>query len=123
MSQRHIKNHVCIADGETVILGGLREKVAEDSTNKLPFIGELPGIGKLFGNSKMSDESKEMFIFITPRIIFDDKGQLEQIRYASLSKRPGDLPEFLERVSLARKKQKARIFSNSVKLLFGTFDD
>jgi len=121
--KRHIENQVRVADGETVILGGLRQKTAEDSSSKLPFLGEIPGLGKFFGDSRMTDEKTEMFIFITPKIIFDARGDLEKIRYAELIKRPGDIPEFLERVELAKKVHKKRLFDNSLKLLFGKVDD
>lgn len=121
--KRHIENQVRVADGETVILGGLRQKMAEDTRSKLPFLGELPGIGKFFGESRMTDEKTEMFIFITPKIIFDTNGDLEKIRHAELIKRPGDLPEFLMRVQLAKRVEKKRLFDNSLKLLFGKIDD
>ena len=116
VSRRHV------IDGETVILGGLREKTAEDSSSKLPFLGELPGIGKFFGDSKMTDEKTEMFFFITPHIIFDVKNEFEKLRHEQLMKRPGDLPEFLERVHEAKKRNKKRLFDNSLKLLFGNVD-
>ncbi|MCB1072956.1 MAG: hypothetical protein H7A41_02830 [Chlamydiales bacterium] len=119
VSKRHIENHVRVVDGETVILGGLREKTAEDSSSKLPFLGELPGIGKFFGDSRMTDEKTEMFFFITPHIIFDAKGELDKLRREQLTKRPGDLPEFLERIEEAKKRDKKRLFDNSLKLLFG----
>lgn len=122
VSRRHVENHVRVIDGETVILGGLREKTAEDTSSKLPFLGELPGIGKLFGDSKMTDEKTEMFFFITPHIIFDVKGEFEKLRHEQLMKRPGDLPEFLERIQEAKKRNKKRLFDNSLKLLFGSVD-
>jgi general secretion pathway protein D len=117
--KRHVENQVRVADGETVILGGLRQKTAEDSNSKLPFLGELPGLGKFFGDSRMTDEETEMFIFITPRIIFDGKGEMEKARYLELIKRPGDVPEFLERFETAKKAEKKRLFNNSLKLFFG----
>ncbi|WP_194847584.1 hypothetical protein [Candidatus Neptunochlamydia vexilliferae] len=122
VSKRHVENQVRVLDGETIILGGLREKTAEDSSSKLPFLGELPGIGKFFGDSKMTDEKTEMFIFITPHIIFDARGELEKLRHEQLMKRPGDVPEFLERVEEAKKWKSRRLFNNSLKLLFGTVD-
>ena len=122
VSRRKIQNHVRVFDGETVILGGLREKTAEDSRNKLPFLGELPGFGKLFGESKMTDEKTELFFFITPHIIFDAKGELGKVKRQQLMKRPGDLPEFLERVQQARRKAQCCLFENSLKLLFGSPD-
>jgi general secretion pathway protein D len=122
VSRRHIENQVRVIDGETVILGGLREKTAEDTSSKLPFLGELPGIGKFFGDSRMADEKTEMFIFITPKIVFDVKGEHEKLRTDALMKRPGDVPEFLERIQKAKKHAKQRLFDNSLKLLFGNVD-
>lgn len=122
VSRRHVESHVRVVDGETVILGGLREKTAEDTSSKLPFLGELPGIGKFFGDSKMTDEKTEMFFFITPHIIFDAKGELDKLRHEELMKRPGDLPEFLDRIEEAKKRNKKRLFDNSLKLLFGAVD-
>jgi len=123
VSRRYITNQVRILDGETVILGGLCEKTAEDTSNKLPFLGELPGIGKFFGDSRMTDEKTEMFIFITPHVVADNKEELEQLRRKQLIKRPGDLPEFLERIQTAKMRKKEFLFNNSVKLLFGHVDD
>ncbi|MEM7174400.1 MAG: hypothetical protein AAF443_00520 [Chlamydiota bacterium] len=121
--RRQVKNFVRVADGETVILGGLRRKDAQDSNNKLPFLGEIPGIGKLFGNSKMTDNETEMFIFMTPKIIFDIDENLEQARCEQLIKRPGDLPEFLERIEEGKRMYKRRLFDNSLKLIFGNIHD
>ncbi|MCB1107133.1 MAG: hypothetical protein KDK76_03455 [Chlamydiia bacterium] len=119
VNRRHIENQVRVIDGETVILGGLREKTADDSTSKLPFLGELPGLGKFFGESNMTDENTEMFLFITPKIVFDVRGEHEKLRLDQLTKRPGDIPEFLERVEEGKKKTKKRLFDNSLKLFFG----
>ncbi len=122
VSRRHVENQVRVVDGETVILGGLREKTSEDTSSKLPFLGELPVIGKFFGDSRMTDEKTEMFFFITPHIIFDARGELDKLRHEQLMKRPGDLPEFLERIQEAKKREKKRLFDNSFKLLFGNVD-
>src|SRR3990167_2924497 len=62
VDRRHLENHVRVADGETIVIGGLRRKTSDDRTEKIPFLGEIPGIAKLFGTSKMSDEVTEMFI-------------------------------------------------------------
>ena len=47
---REVKTLVRVADGERVILGGLRQKEIEKSRDSVPFLGDLPGIGKLFGH-------------------------------------------------------------------------
>ena len=70
----------------------------------------------------MTDEKTEMFVFITPHIVFDGKEDLKQLRYDLLIKRPGDFPEFLERIQEAKMRKKERLFDNSLKLLFGHVD-
>ncbi len=122
VNRRHVVNHVRILDGETVVLGGLQRKVAEDSSDKIPFLGELPGLGKFFGTSKMTDKVTEMFMFLTPHIIDDDDQQMKELRYDLLMQRPGDIPEFLERIQQAKNAKKQKLFVNSFKLLFGSVD-
>ena len=68
----------------------------------------------------LTDELTEMIIFITPRILLDSKAEMEKFRQEELKKRPGDVPEFLQRVLDARRLEKRKVFENSVKLLFGT---
>lgn len=118
VTRRHIENEVRVADGETIILGGLRQKIEEDTREKIPFLGDLPGIGKLFGTTRQRDISTEMFIFITPRIIRDPVEDLRSIRDEEYRKRPGDIPEFLECIDEAKDRERRRLFDQSLKLLF-----
>ncbi len=118
VTRRHIENEVRIADGETVILGGLRRKTEEDTREKIPFLGDLPGIGKLFGLTRQTDISTEMFVFITPHIIHDPVDDLRRIRQCEYMKRAGDIPEFLERLDEAKASERKKLFSNSLKTLF-----
>jgi general secretion pathway protein D len=121
VTRRHIENQVCVADGETVILGGLRRKVEEDSREKIPFLGDLPGIGKLFGAAKETDTNTEMFIFITPHIIRDPIDDLRRIRQLEYQQRAGDIPEFLVRLDEAKNKERKKLFANSLKMLFDMY--
>lgn len=120
VDRRHIENEVRVADGETIILGGLRRKTSQDSEEKVPFLGEIPGLGKLFGSNNLIDHNTEMFIFITPKIVLDPKEDLERLRGEELKKRAGDIPEFLQRVVQAREKERQKFFSQSLKLFFGS---
>lgn len=116
--RRHVVNEVQIADGETVIIGGLKRRAEEDKREKIPFLGDLPGIGKLFGNTKSHDTNSEMFIFITPHIIRDPIEDLRRLRCEEYRARPGDLPEFLQRLDDAKAKERKRMFDNSLKMFF-----
>jgi general secretion pathway protein D len=121
--KRTVKNQVRIADGQTIILGGLRSKLAEDKNEKIPFLGELPGIGKLFGTTVLNDKSNEMFIFIKPRVIHDPKQDLLRIREERLKKRPGDIECVLDKIREARERKETRTFQRSFNLFFGDPND
>ena len=121
VTRRHVENEVCVADGETVILGGLRRKIEEDNREKIPFLGDIPGIGKLFGSNRATDTNTEMFIFITPHIVRDPVEDLRQIRQSEYSKRAGDIPEFLECIDEAKEKERRKLFDNSLKMLFDMY--
>jgi len=118
IERRHVKNEVRVADGETVILGGLRKKTLRDDDEKVPFLGEIPGVGKLFGSTRLTEDKTEMFICITPKVIFHPKEQLQQLRDQEVKLRPGDLPEFLEKVEEARAREQRRWFLRSMKIFF-----
>lgn len=119
VDRRHIENEVRVVDGQTIILGGLRRKATEDSEEKIPFLGEIPGLGKLFGSTKLASSNTEMFFFITPTIVMNPEEELIQIRTEELKRRPGDIPEFLKQVVDARKKEKNRFFSQSLQIFLG----
>jgi len=119
VTRRLINNEVRVADGQTIILGGLRRKVTCDTREAIPFLGELPGLGKLFSITTMHDNSTEMFIFITPKIVIDPACDLERIRYEELCKRPGDIPYFLCCLMEARQREKTRLMEDSLRMLLG----
>lgn len=121
VSRRHIENQVCVADGETVILGGLRRKMEENTREKIPFLGDLPGIGKLFGLTKIIDTSTETFIFITPHIIHNPVDDLRRIRQSEYQMRAGDIPEFLYRLDQAKESARKNLFDNTLKMLFDMY--
>ena len=122
VTRRNVKNEVRVQDGETVILGGLRRKLSSGQQQMIPFLGEIPGIGKLFSMSSLSDSNTEMFIFLTPRILPDNHEKWREARREELSKRPGDIPEFLQEVLAARKEKRSGIMEKSLRMLFGKPD-
>ena len=114
VDRRHVENEVRVPDGETIILGGLRKKSMREKKDKMPFLGDIPGIGKLFSSSKLVDSNTEMFIFITPKIVLDPKEQLQQMRIEELKKRPGDLPEVFAKLRESKERQKERALQQGI---------
>lgn len=119
VTTRSITNEVRIPDGQTIILGGLRRKDIQDSKKSIPYLGELPGVGKLFSTNKMQDDSSEMFVFITPKIVSDPSEDLERIRMIEMARRPGDIPEFLCQIEHAFNMEKNRLMQGTMTILFG----
>lgn len=117
--KRHIKNQVRIADGQTVVLGGLKSKAQEDSSEKIPFLGEIPGFGKLFGSSTLNDKASEMFIFITPRVIRDAKTDLIKRREQIFGLRPSDHKLLMKKIHESQSRIKACFMQKSFETVFG----
>ncbi len=68
---REVNTQVLVNNGETIVLGGIFEQVTREDIDKVPFLGDLPGIGSLFRRKINQDDKSELLIFVTPKIIKD----------------------------------------------------
>jgi len=66
---RSVETQVLVADGQTVVLGGIYETERRETLKKVPFLGDLPGVGGLFRSKQRVDNKAELLIFVTPRIL------------------------------------------------------
>ncbi|MDH4166557.1 MAG: type IV pilus secretin PilQ [Gammaproteobacteria bacterium] len=66
---REITTQVLVNDGQTVVLGGILETERRDTVNKVPFLGDIPGLGVLFRSKGKTDNKDELLIFVTPKIL------------------------------------------------------
>ena len=66
---RTITTQVLVNDGQTVVLGGILETERRDTVNKVPFLGDVPGLGWLFRSKGKTDNKDELLIFVTPKIL------------------------------------------------------
>jgi type IV pilus assembly protein PilQ len=69
INTREINTSVLVDNGETVVLGGVFERNKTNSTEKVPFFGDLPYAGVLFRRNEKLDENNELLIFVTPKIL------------------------------------------------------
>jgi len=60
---------VLVADGGTVVIGGIIVTQQQTQVNEVPIVGSLPVIGYLFRRTSVSVQSNELLFFLTPRII------------------------------------------------------
>ena len=63
------KTQVQVDDGATTIIGGIFISREQISNERTPLLHRVPLLGWLFKRDTLSDESRELLIFITPRII------------------------------------------------------
>lgn len=67
--KREAETDLLVADGDTVVIGGIYTRNTGKSVDQVPFFGSIPIIGILFQKRRASDIRTELVIFITPRIV------------------------------------------------------
>jgi type IV pilus assembly protein PilQ len=60
---------VTVADGGTVVIGGIIVSTQNTNITEVPIVGSLPLIGRLFKRQNISITSQELLFFLTPKII------------------------------------------------------
>jgi len=71
-TKRSAKTNIVVKDGETVVIGGLIQDQDEDVVNKIPFLGDIPGLGWLFKTKTKTKVKTNLMILLTPRIVKDN---------------------------------------------------
>ena len=66
---RQVQTQVLVADGQTVVLGGIYETERRETVTKVPILGDIPFAGALFRSKQRLDNKAELLIFVTPRIL------------------------------------------------------
>jgi type II secretory pathway component GspD/PulD (secretin) len=69
INSREVMSEVRVADGETVIIGGLNRDDSIEYNSRVPLLGDIPLIGKAFRKKRTSKTTSELVIVITPRIL------------------------------------------------------
>ncbi len=64
-----VTTQVLIVDGDTLALAGIYKTTYSKDTNGVPGLSKIFGLGWLFKTQKDVDDSTELMVFITPRIV------------------------------------------------------
>ncbi|MHB1312767.1 MAG: AMIN domain-containing protein [Gemmatimonadaceae bacterium] len=70
-NKRNSKNEVLVADGETVVIGGLTQTSVSKNRTGIPILSSLPLIGRLFSETSSIERKQDLLILITPHILDD----------------------------------------------------
>ncbi|MHB8725148.1 MAG: type II secretion system secretin GspD [Casimicrobiaceae bacterium] len=69
LSKRAIESTVIVDDNQIVVLGGLIQDSLTDGTQKLPVVGDIPGIGPLFRYDTRERTKTNLMVFLKPTIV------------------------------------------------------
>jgi type IV pilus assembly protein PilQ len=69
ITTREANTRVMVKDGETVVIGGLKQERTSDVDHRVPFLADIPLVGNLFKSTEKIKETEDLLIFITPRLV------------------------------------------------------
>lgn len=69
ISKNEVNAKVLVADGETIVIGGVFSNTQSKVVDKVPFLGDVPYVGRLFRRDVVTEAKSELLVFLTPRIM------------------------------------------------------
>ena len=69
LTTRQSNTEVIVNEGDTIVIGGLRQQEMTRTVSKVPILGDLPLISPLFKREEKEVKSSVLTIFITPHIM------------------------------------------------------
>jgi len=68
-TQSIVVTKMMLRNGETGVIGGLKEEFEDLQERKVPVFGDIPFIGRLFRHRSKSNRGRNLMVFVTPTII------------------------------------------------------
>jgi general secretion pathway protein D len=72
-NKREITTQILMADGETIVLGGLISDEVQSGNKRVPILGSIPIIGNLFRSQTSSKRKTNLLVFMRATVVRDDK--------------------------------------------------
>jgi type II secretory pathway component GspD/PulD (secretin) len=66
---RQASKHINVWDGQTVVLGGMIIPSIQTTKEKVPLLGDLPGIGRLFQSQSKTEIKRNLMVFVTVTLV------------------------------------------------------
>ena len=70
-NKRSLESNVLVDDGQIVVLGGLLQDSLSNGQDKVPLLGDIPGIGGLFRYETRKRSKTNLMVFLRPTVIRD----------------------------------------------------
>jgi general secretion pathway protein D len=71
-NKRSLDTNVLVDDGGIVVLGGLLQEQLDNGTEKVPLLGDIPGLGYLFRYDTRKKQKTNLMLFLRPIAIRDE---------------------------------------------------
>src|SRR2546422_942338 len=71
VNTRNADTVLTVADGKTIVLGGLIDRSERTTILQVPLLGDIPILGELFRSSDTTTAETEVIFMITPQIVKD----------------------------------------------------
>ena len=72
-----IVTSVHVESGDIVVLGGLTQDSIGNENNRLPILGDIPGLGRLFQRNIRNRDKRVLMVFIKPIILRNERENLQ----------------------------------------------
>jgi general secretion pathway protein D len=69
LNKREIETTITVDDGQIVALGGLIDDSRRRSAERVPVLGDLPGVGVLFRSTARTAQRTNLVVFIRPTVV------------------------------------------------------
>lgn len=95
-SVRRSSSTANVRDGQTLVIGGIVQNDERNVIQKVPGLGDVPVLGNLFKHKERSAATRELMIFVTPRIYARPEAATWSRDLALTGDREGGLLQSLE---------------------------
>ena len=62
-----------VESGSTIVIGGLIDDDIQESSQKVPLLGDIPLLGNLFKSQATTKTKRNLMVFIRPTIVRDEE--------------------------------------------------
>ena len=66
---RNFRTQLTAQNGETLVLGGIIQKLVSNTLRKTPILGDIPGLKWLFNKKDQETQNVELLVFLRPRVL------------------------------------------------------
>jgi type IV pilus assembly protein PilQ len=74
INKRRAETLVIMKEGDHLIIGGVMQRLNDNTIRKVPLFGDIPLLGWLFKQREQRDTGTELVVFLTPTVLPVDRG-------------------------------------------------